>query len=154
MLCASTTVVMLPLVLVSIVLCGVACAYICVRRAGRAASSLLTHCGAAIVMALVLSQYGALLKADSLKISKELLSYCVCAMCGVCLLYFLLVLTVCRRIQGCVAQFVLISVIVLAGLCALFLEFGGVLYSIDSHFEPYLRLLTEYVMSLSPFNSS
>ena len=145
---------MFLLVLVSIALCGVAYAYFCLRRAGSTAFSLLHHVGAAVVLSLILSQYGVLLKADSLRISQKLLTYCVFAVCVLCLLYFVLVLYVCHRVQACFTQFLLIAVIVLLGSFTLLLEFGTLLSPFDSYFEPYSRYLSEYVSSLSPFYSS
>ena len=137
---------MLLLVLGSIALCGIAYAYFCVRRAGKTVLSLLYHCGAALVMGLVLSQYGALLRADSLGISEQLLSYCVCGICVMSLLYFLLLLFVCHQVKSCVAVFTLLSVVILFGSVVLLLEFGA---PIDSHFSRYV---IDYIVSLTPYH--
>ena len=140
----------LVLVVGSIVLCGIAYTYFCIKRAGRAISSLLYHCGAVLVIGLVVSQYGALMKADSLGISEQLLSYCVCGACLVSLLYFLFLLFICRQIGSCVAQVMLLSVVGLFGCVCLLLEFGA---PIHSHFERHSRSVLDYVVSLTPYRN-
>lgn len=135
---------MLLLVLGSIALCGIAYAYFCIRRTGKTVLSLLYHCGATLVMGLVLSQYGALLKADSLGISEQLLSYCVCVICIMSLLYFLLLLFICHQVKSYAVQFMLLIIVILFGSVGLLLEFGS---PIDSHF---LRYVIDYIVSLTP----
>ena len=112
-------VAMFLLVLVSVSLCVVAYVCFCLRRA---AFSLLHHFGTAVLLSLILSQYGVLLKADSLKVSQGLLVCCVCAVCLLSLLYLVLLLYVCHRIQSCFAQFLLLAAIVLLALWPFFLS--------------------------------
>ena len=83
-----------------ITVCAIAYAYLCLRRAQSTLASLLLHGGAALVLLLTASQYGALLKGDSLGISEELLSCCVYGICGICLIYFILMLSVCHHVQA------------------------------------------------------
>lgn len=144
---------MLYAVVGCIAVCAIACAYLCLRRAGSTLSSLLLHGGAALVLLLTVSQYGALLKADSLGLSQEVLCCCVYGICGMCLAYFMLMLFVCHRIQGCIAQCVLVAVVIVLGCIGLLLEFGGVISPTDSHIKYYSHSLIDFVLSLSPFQS-
>lgn len=111
-----------------IAVCTVAYAYLCIRRAGSTLVSFLLRGGAALVLLLAASQYGALLKADSLGVPEELLSCCVYGICGVCLIYFILMLFVCQGVKGCIAhvQCVLVTVVMILGCIGLLLEFGFV----------------------------
>ena len=132
---------MLLLVVGSIALCGIAYTYFCVKIAEKTVLSLIYRCGAAVVMGLMLSQCGALLRANSMGISEQLLSYCVCGIFIMCLLYFLLLLFLCHQVKSCAAQFMLLSVVVLFGSVAVLLEFGT---PIDSNFSRYMIPLTPY----------
>ena len=142
---------MLYVVVGCIALCAIAYAYFCIKRADSTLSSLLLCGGATLALLLTVSQYGALLKADTLGVSEELLGCCVYGICGMCLVYFILVLFVCHHIQGCIAQCVLISVVIILGSVGLLLEFGGVVSPTHSHSEQYSSSLIDYVLSLLPF---
>ena len=144
---------MLYIVIGCIAVCAIACAYLCLRRAGSTLSSLLHYGGAALVLLLTISQYGALLKADSLGVSEELLSCCIYGICGMCLVYFILMLFVCHHIQGCIAQCLLVAVVIILGCIGLLLEFGGVISPTDSHIKYYSQSLIDFILSLSPFQS-
>lgn len=135
-----------------IAVCAIACAYLCIKRAGSTLASFLFHGGAAaLVLLLMSSQYGALLlKADSLGVSEELLSCCVYGICGICLIYFMLMLFVCHHVQGCIAQCVLVTVVILLGCVGLLLEFGGVA---TPHVEHYSQSLINFILFWSPFQT-
>jgi hypothetical protein len=130
--------------------CAISCAYLCIRRAGSTLTSFLLRGGAAVVLLLTASQYGALLKADSLGVSEELLSCCVYGICGICLIYFVLMLFVCQHVQGCIAQCVLVTVVIVLGCVGLLLEFGGV---VSPHVEHYSQFLINFILSWSPFSN-
>ena len=106
------------------------------------------------MMVLFALQFGAILISDTLKIPQDLLGYCACGVCVLSLLYFILILSVCSRIQSCVAKFVLTAVVVSFISFVLLFEFWGAVPPIESHFERYSRLFVDYVTSLSPFDSS
>ena len=136
-----------------ITVCAIAYAYLCISRARSTLVSFLLHGGAALVVLLAASQYGALIKADSLGVSEELLSCCVYGICGICLIYFVLMLFVCHHVQDCIAQCVLITIVTILGCVGLLLEFGGVVSPTDSHIEHYSQSLVDFILSWSPFQS-
>ena len=133
-----------------ITVCAIACAYLCIRRAGSTLASLLLHVGAALVVLLAASQYGVLVKADSLGVSEEVLNYCVYGICGICLTYFVLMLFICNHIQGCIAQCVLVTVVIILGCVGLLLEFGGVVSPIIHH---HSQSLVDLILTWSPFQT-